>query len=536
MLYLAEVKKQTRNFLASGLKTDLKLLACQHSDQTWSALPNEEAFSVENMESANEGTLWVLRLVNRQVQGTPEVAAPELVRQLQKLSRLSEKLKDQQEEIEQWKQSLTYQSQELARREMEIDGREADIDEKVNELKQLERQKHEVDQAWKRLENERQQLLRLQQQFGYLIDLAPNYAEKIQLLLGRLAQQPGTLDTLNTHLHDGLTAIQRQQEIFNQYWQDLAKYRQQIGQQEQALQHRKTTLTQKRQDLEASKAELEKAKQQLEIERATLQHYQELLRRLNAQYQMADDLQNRLYRLASSGTDAGTEQHKLDLEALESMPLGELEEHIKHLQADLDKLVRFVNDQEEELSLQCQTVDELEIKLSQAGEYERLAIEEELAEEQERKGMLDRTLVGQRHNLKERQEVLMQYLRVLRRRQGVLDIDTPIPTINLEPTIEYIEGCKRKLTSERSKLEADMQHRQGSLRQIQEMTATLDQEQAHKYEQLRQEEDAWQQQNREFIQVQTQLVLYEQTLQPLQDQLDQIRPQMERLSEMLLTG
>lgn len=535
MLYLAEVKKQTRNFLSSGLKTDLKLLACQHSDQTWSALPNEEAFSVENMESANEGTLWVLRLVNRQVQGTPEVAAPELVRQLQKLSRLSEKLKDQQEEIEQWKQSLTYQSQELARREMEIDGREADIDEKVNELKQLERQKQEVDQAWKRLENERQQLLRLQQQFGYLIDLAPNYAEKIQLLLGRLAQQPAHLDALNTHLQHGLTAIQRQQEIFNQYWQDLATYRHQIAQQEQALQYRKTALTQKRQDLENSRTELEKAKQQLAIEQATLQHYQELLRRLNVQYQMADDLQNRLYRLASSGTDGGTD-HKLDLEALESMPLGELEERIKHLQADLDKLVRFVNDQEEELSLQCQAVDELEIKLSQAGEYERLGIEEELAEEQERKGMLDRTLVGQRHNLKERQEVLMQYLRVLRRRQGVLDIDTPIPTINLEPTIEHIEGCKRKITSERSKLEADMQYRQSSLQQIQEMTANLDQEQAQKYEQLHQEEEAWEQQNREFIQVQTQLTLYEQTLQPLQDQLDQIRPQMEHLSEMLLTG
>ena len=99
MLYLAETKKQNKNFLG-GYKTELKLLACQHSDQTWSALPSEEAFLTEEMGEAKDGTLWILNLSNnRSLQGSPEIAAPELVRQLQKLSRLSEKLKDQQSEI-----------------------------------------------------------------------------------------------------------------------------------------------------------------------------------------------------------------------------------------------------------------------------------------------------------------------------------------------------------------------------------------------------------------------------------------------------
>ena len=116
MLYLAEVKKQTRGFM-SGSRTEIKLLACQHNDQTWSPVPGEEVIALDEFDQMGEGSLLMVNLGNnRQIQGEPQTAAPELVRQLQKLSRLSEKLKTQQEEIEQWKQSLTYQSQELARR------------------------------------------------------------------------------------------------------------------------------------------------------------------------------------------------------------------------------------------------------------------------------------------------------------------------------------------------------------------------------------------------------------------------------------
>jgi len=120
VLYLAEVKKQTRGFM-SGSRTEIKLLACQHNDQTWSPVPGDEVIALDECDQMGEGTLLMVNLGNnRQIQGEPQTAAPELVRQLQKLSRLSEKLKTQQEEIEQWKQSLTYQSQELARREAEI--------------------------------------------------------------------------------------------------------------------------------------------------------------------------------------------------------------------------------------------------------------------------------------------------------------------------------------------------------------------------------------------------------------------------------
>jgi hypothetical protein len=45
------------------------------------------------------------------------------------------------------------------------------------------------------------------------------------------------------------------------------------------------------------------------------------------------------------------------------MPLEELESLVKNLQTDLKRWEIFVNDQEEELTLQCQTVEELEARM-----------------------------------------------------------------------------------------------------------------------------------------------------------------------------
>ncbi len=71
MLYLAEVVKQNRAFMG-GIKTELKLLACQHNDQTWSAIPTEEIIATEQVEqSVGEGALMTLQLgLNKQLQET----------------------------------------------------------------------------------------------------------------------------------------------------------------------------------------------------------------------------------------------------------------------------------------------------------------------------------------------------------------------------------------------------------------------------------------------------------------------------------
>jgi len=535
VLYLAEVKKQVRNFLG-GNKTDLRLLACQHSDQTWSALPNEEIIVTEEMDASSEGTLWMLKLAsNRQLQGKPEIAAPEVVRQLQKLSRLSEKLKDQQDEIEKWKQSLTYQSQELSRREMEIEAREADTEEKELQLAQIERQKYEVDQAWQRLEQERGSLQELQQRFGGLLQATPQSLDQLQLLIHRFTSVPDFQQALNQSLSASQQSVQRQQELFNQHWKTLEGFLHSASKRQEEFRQRQDLFAIRQQELETTILELDKSKQQLLIEQGNLSSKQQLLGYLTAEIRLVDDLQTNLYRLATGALEAELEA-KVDVSQLEQMPLGELEERVTHLQNDLEKLVRFVNDQEEELTLQCQEVEELERQLGQASEFDRLTLEEEWNEEQERKRMLDETLVGQRRNLKERQDILVQHLRILRRRQGIVESGDNLPNINLDPVIRQVEGRKVNLSEQHSTLEGEVRLLQENLHQIRGMVEQLEREQREKKQNLEAEEKQLTEIEREILYFQTQINLYQKTLQPLQDELDRLRPNLESLGQFLNLG
>ncbi|MFM2028338.1 MAG: hypothetical protein RLZZ339_3055, partial [Cyanobacteriota bacterium] len=63
MLYLAEVKKQTKGFIG-GYKIELKLLACQHNDQTWSAIPGNDTLTYDETNSRGEGALLLVNLSN----------------------------------------------------------------------------------------------------------------------------------------------------------------------------------------------------------------------------------------------------------------------------------------------------------------------------------------------------------------------------------------------------------------------------------------------------------------------------------------
>ena len=72
-----------------------------------------------------------------------------------------------------------------------------------------------------------------------------------------------------------------------------------------------------------------------------------------------------------------------------------------------------MKEQEDELSLQRQKVKKLQRQASIAQESELSNLESQISQEQERKRMLDETLVGQRRNLEKRREMLYQYQRIL---------------------------------------------------------------------------------------------------------------------------
>jgi polysaccharide biosynthesis transport protein len=111
--------------------------------------------------------------------------------------------------------------------------------------------------------------------------------------------------------------------------------------------------------------------------------------------------------------------------SLEQIPLEQLQGTVETLQKDWIKSARLVREQEEELSLQSQTVREMHEKLNAAreyhrhaaSEYERLSLEVQLVDEEERKRLLDETLIGQRRKLLQQQEILRNHLQALEQRR-----------------------------------------------------------------------------------------------------------------------
>ncbi len=107
----------------------------------------------------------------------------------------------------------------------------------------------------------------------------------------------------------------------------------------------------------------------------------------------------------------------LDESELKQAPLDKLEAMVSHLQQDLSDLTRLVKEQEDELLIQHQKVKKLQRKANIAGGNELFHVETQIVQEQERKKMLDETLVGQRRNLEKRREMLYQYQQVLEERK-----------------------------------------------------------------------------------------------------------------------
>ena len=123
--------------------------------------------------------------------------------------------------------------------------------------------------------------------------------------------------------------------------------------------------------------------------------------------------------------------YELDLDEINHSSLEEIENIVLNLQTELEQLTIIVQEQEEELLLQEQTVRQLQAKLdeveagsnlrgrttldltSDSTKRDRFILERQLYQEQECHNMLHETLIGQRHNLEKRKELLLQYQKLL---------------------------------------------------------------------------------------------------------------------------
>ncbi|MBD1807444.1 hypothetical protein H6F98_18620 [Microcoleus sp. FACHB-SPT15] len=554
MLYLAEVQKQKGGVFGGG-KAELKLLACQRNDQSWTAVTGDEVIPADEANNMNSGTLVILNLGgNRQLQGEIEPAGGRLVTMLQNFSRLLEKSKNQEEEIEQWKQSLTYQSQELNRREMEMESRleqmqamEEDFErleqqrrelESANEetsrlREEFERSRQELEGAWEHLRGEQRRLEEQQAEVQYSAGLDENQASAIQESLERLSGAVAPTESVREHLNLAFEVVNNQQSMLDTYWQQLEQQQAEAFGLQAEVDRKGEEIQNRKRDLHEAQTSLDQAKGELKVQRNALQIKQEAAHMLRLQLQTQNDLHQELTRLATSSADVKISQ-KIDLEALEMMPLGQLSDIVQGLQQDLEKVKRFVNDQEEELTFQRQSVEEVQEKIGGASEYDRLTLETELAEEQDRYQMLDESLVGSRRNLREREEILNQHMRVLRRRQGVAESNSPDnQKIDLGPVLSQLEAQRQQQEEELRKLESQIEQMRITISQAEGMIRHQSGEQESTLAQLESLEQDWQLIKESAAQLFGRVSLYQETLQPRQDGLNEIRQRLEAIADAL---
>jgi chromosome segregation ATPase len=547
--YLAEIQKQSKGFMG-GVETKLKLIACQRNDQSWGVVGNE-SIMVGEASDFGDGALVVVNLgANRQVQGKMELASPKIVAILKNFSRLVEKNQEQEQEINQWKESLAIQSEELSRRQIEMESRLEQVEQMEEEFKQFEQQKAEIAQAQAETESLRAEFVaksaelegawsqlrgqqnNLDEQLKQANVLDPNQAEELKQQLTILAGVNEAVHQLRDKLKQAESATATQQQAMQVHWQNLTHNLDGIGIKQQELEQMTTELTAKKAEVKSLQSAIAEAEVQLAIKQKSLEVKQELRQFLNLQL---ENQNNMLEILGGSETEAeGTA--RINLEKLENMPLPSLEEMVESLKKDLEKVARFVNDQEEELGWQCKAVEELEGKMSQANDFERLTLEQELADEKEAKKMLDKTLVGQRRSLKERHQVLLQHSRVLKRRQGIIDFDfeSVIQDIDLAPIKQTVEQQQQQLAQQLQELGAEVAQIELN---IQEFTTQLEQQRTQKNQleqEILQRQDQWQELNLQKGAMQSQIDFYQHQLQPLQDNLDQINQQVAEMEKLLV--
>ena len=547
MLYLAEIQKQTKKFMG-GVETNLKLIACRRNDFSWSAIDNE-SIDTDSSHDFGNGTLVAINLDNnRKLEGKIELASPKIITILKNFSRLLEKTKDQEQEIEQWRESLAIQGEELSRRQLEMETRLEQVEQMEEEWKQFERQKQEIvaskaeaekikaefeaksaelEGAWSQLRG--QQLL-IEEQLKQAKALDPTQAESIRQQLEVVKTAIARCNSLQEKLDAAENAALTQLELLQPHWDNLDRSSQQVQSQGQELDNITARISEKQQQISSLKNSIAQTTEQLTRENQSLQVKQELSQFLRLQSESQDNMLQLLSGSESDGTSS-----KVDLDQLENMPLPNLESTVASLKKDLEKVARFVSDQEEELAWQCQAVEELEAKIADKNEFERLALEQELADEKEAKKMLDQTLIGQRRSLKERYQVLLEHSRVLKRRQGIIDFDfeSEIHDIDLAPIKDGLVQQQQQLQQQRQKLASEVAQIEQT---IQKLQAELESQISRENElesQITKQQDIWHQLNLDLARMQFKIDFYQQQLQPLQDALDTLNHQISQMKQII---
>jgi chromosome segregation ATPase len=553
VLYLAEVQKQKGGLLSGGGKTELKLLACQRTDQNWSTV-SEEVIAAEDASKLNDGALVLAELnPNRQVQRIQEAGRP-LVNILQNFSRQLEKFKLKEDEIDQWKQSLTFQAQELNRREMDMEVRSEQLQQLEEELQQLEEQKQEVDTsrqeierlqgeiernrqelegAWEHLRGEQRRLEERQADFQPGAVLDEEQSRVMGELLDRLSSRVIPTEKVREHLHLAFELVEKQQATLTPHWQKLEEQKTAIAQQQQEVELLSQTFSDRQNACQEAQNSLVQQTAQLQINTADFNSKQEYARIIKEQLRNAEELYQQMHSLAATSGDVVLGK-QADLEALEKMPLEELQKIVQDLQHKLEIDASFVHDQEQELKYKQEAIEELQTKLNHASDHDHINLELELTDEKDLYQMLNSSLVGQRRNMLQHQKFLKQHQNILLRRQGHTVVDQEEGNkVNLEPILLQIETQRQQYSQEIQKLEHEIEQIRSGI----ELNQGMIDNQTHDLDEKRQEMKAIEENllslRRTTAEYCGRVNLYQEALQPIQDSLDGLRQKLLLIGESL---
>ena len=554
MLYLAEVQKQKGGLLGGGAKTELKLLACQRTDQNWSTV-SEDVIPGEDASKLNDGALVLVELnPNRQVQRIQEAGRP-LVNILQNFSRQLEKFKLKEDEIDQWKQSLTFQAQELNRREMDMEVRSEQLQEMEDESQRLEEQKQEVDTsrqeierlqaevkrnrqelegAWEQLRGEQRRLDERQADFQQGTVLDEEQSRVMSELLDRLSSSAAPTETVREHLHLAFELVEKQQATLTPHWQKLEEQKIAIAQQQAEVEGLSQNFSDRQNAWEQAQNSLAQHTAQLQVNTADLTSKQEYARIIKEQLLNQEELYQQIQSLAATSGDVILGQ-QVDVEALEKKPLEELQKIVQDLQYKVEIDASFVHDQEQELKYKQETIEELQTKINHASDHDHINLELELTDEQDLYQMLNSSLVGQRRNMLQHQEFLKQHQAVLLRRQGytVADEKESSNQINLEPILLQIETQRQQYSQEIQKLEREIEQIRAGIELNQGMIDNQTYDLDGKRQELKAIEENLLSLRRTTAECCGRVNLYEEALQPIQDSLDSLRQKLQGIGQSL---
>jgi chromosome segregation ATPase len=538
MLYLAEVQKPKSGFNISGKsKSELKLLACQRTEQNWSAIPGEELIAgPDEVSNYNPGVLVLVDMnANRQIQSQLRDAGKHLVSILQNLSRQIEKYKKEADEIDSWRQSLSLQSQQLQLRQEEIYGREEELEQTRSELDRLtqeaqalestleehNRSKQELADRWEQL-REREQMF---QSGGAALS-----EQQVADIRTALQQLSGGGGLPPQQLEATVTAIEFQQDLLNQHWNRLHQQQQRVVETQAELEQQQQEMDRRKQQLQELQTSLEQTQTEWEVQQHTLSMQQESVQRLTARIEVEQENYQKIYLMSKgAGAEIGDVQ-KLDLEQLEAMPIAELQTIVESLQKEVERAASLVHLEEEELQEKQAAIDEIKQAITTANEFDKLKLEAELHDEQDSYNMLDDTLDGQRQTMRERQTFLQIHTRILRQRQGHA-AEGNDSKVEWDSVLHILDRQRQQQQAELTQLETEIQHLRTNLEQAKAKV----EEQVNAYliesEEVQKLDRQHQVTKQMFTELGAKIELYQEMIQPLQNHLNTFKEQLGGLAD-----